>query len=122
MRLSGAKIEADKYPDEHFLRQKFTRIFFTISKIDGFTMGVYKDSVAQSYAIGNGLNYTLLDSVPIKCGVEYANCFTDDNLNSTFHYTFTPETTQDYVLYSVGGCDTYAKLYLDGNLVAEMMI
>ena len=93
--------------------------FSQSQKIDGFTMGVYKDSVAQSYAIGNGLNYTLLDSVPIKCGVEYANCFTDDNLNSTFHYTFTPETTQDYVLYSVGGCDTYAKLYLDGNLVAE---
>ena len=77
--------------------------FSQSQKVDGFTMGVYKDSVAQSYAIGNGLNYTLLDSVPIKCGVEYANCFTDDNLNSTFHYTFTPETTQDYVLYSVGG-------------------
>lgn len=88
-------------------------------KVDGFMMGVYENSLAQSYAIGNGFGYKILDAVPIKCGVEYASSFTEDNLNSTFHYVFTPDVTQKYVLYSVGGCDTYAKLYLDGNLVAE---
>lgn len=89
------------------------------TKVDGFTMGVFKDSLAYSYAVGNGFDYTLLDTIPIKCGVEYAASFTDDNINDSFHYTFTPDKTQKYSLYSVGGCDTYAKLYLDGELLAE---
>lgn len=91
----------------------------SLTKVDGFTMGVFKNSLAYSYAVGNGFDYTLIDSVPVKCGVEYAASFTDDNINDTFHYTFTPDKTQEYVLYSMGGCDTYAKLYLDGELIAE---
>ena len=89
------------------------------TKTDGFTMGVFKDSLAYSYAIGNGFDYTLLDEIPIKCGVEYSASFSDDNISDSYHYTFTPDETQKYVLYSVGGCDTYAKLYLDGELIAE---
>ncbi|WP_294836603.1 leucine-rich repeat domain-containing protein [uncultured Eubacterium sp.] len=88
-------------------------------KVEGFTMGVYENSVSHSYAIGNGFAYTFLDSIPIKCGVEYANAFTESNENDVFHYTFSPDKTQEYILYSVGGCDTYGKLYLDGKLLAE---
>lgn len=89
------------------------------TKTDGFTMGVFKNSPAYSYAQGNGFDYVLLDEVPIKCGVEYAASFTDDNIGDSFHYTFTPDKTQEYVMYSVGGCDTYAKLYLDGEIIAQ---
>lgn len=91
----------------------------TSSKTDGFTLGVFKDSLAYNYALGNGIAYTLLDEIPLSCGIKYDNSFTDDNISDTFHYTFTPDTTQKYVLYSLGDCDTYAKLYLDGKLVAE---
>ena len=51
--------------------------------------------------------------------MEYAASFTDDNIGDSFHYTFTPDKTQEYVMYSVGGCDTYAKLYLDGEIIAQ---
>lgn len=88
-------------------------------KAEGFTLGVYEDTLAQNYAIGNGFDYVLLDSIPIKCGVEYKNTFTKDNINSSFHYTFTPDKTQEYAVYSLGECDTYAKLYCNGELIAE---
>lgn len=89
------------------------------SKVDGVTFGVFKDSSSYYYALDNGFDYVLLDAVPVECGVAYTNTFNDSNINDEFHYTFTPAVTQEYTIYSVGGCDTYARLYREGELIAE---
>lgn len=88
-------------------------------KVEDFSMRVFENSTAHSYAMTNAIPYTLIDSVDVKCGVEYNDSFEEDSLNDVRFYTITPELTQQYVIYTNGDCDTCGELYHNGELIAE---
>lgn len=87
--------------------------------IDGFLMRVYSESQAYYYAKNNGILYSLLTSYDIKPCVENPNTVTADIENQKLHYTFTPDTSQRYSIYSSGECDLKAELYENGTLIAS---
>lgn len=82
-------------------------------------MRVYENSDGHTYAVGNGIPYEFLDTIPIECGVNNDNAYTQDNLSTVYHYTFTPDTSEVYNLYSTGNCDLVGKLYENGTLIGE---
>lgn len=98
------------------------RLFFgyasAIEKEQGVSMRVYPSSKGHNYAEINDIPYTLIDGIEMKVGVKYSNSFDVSNVNKEMHYTFTPEITQSYCLYSQGPCDTKARLELAGKELA----
>lgn len=87
------------------------------SVLNDFSLELYNSTQSHIYADTYGIKYDLIDEFELKSNTQNENIFTQDMINSRFHYTFTPDSTQIYCIYSLGKCDTYAELYLDGNLL-----
>ncbi len=92
----------------------------TSSKYDGTSMLVYNNSSAHSYAIANSISYSIVENIPMQCGVSYDNTFTDDNANDIYCYEFMAIDDENYNFYSLGTCDVYAELKrADGSTVSN---
>lgn len=92
------------------------------NKYDDLLMRVYKDTSAYNYAVGNEIAYELLDNAPITIdeGVANYNVYKEDNIDTVYHYSFTPKASGVYNAYSTGNCDLLGRLYDDdGVLLAE---
>lgn len=89
------------------------------SVLDGFSLELYASTQSQIYADTYSIDYIILDTFDLKSNTHNENIFTQDKVNSKFHYTFTPDKTQNYSIYSLGECDTYAELYLNGELLEQ---
>lgn len=83
--------------------------------LEGFSMGVFRNSPGHSYAQDNQIPYTIIDSVYVECGVEYKNSFAADELDDTHFYKINVENSGQYVIYTNGECDTVGELFLDGE-------
>lgn len=88
-------------------------------KYSDVKMYVFENSLAHNFAVGNGFDFELIDTIPIITGVELFNTFTSDNQSKSIHYTFTPRVSQEYVLYTFGDCDTRGDLYFGSSLLAS---
>lgn len=88
-------------------------------QMNDFSMSVFGDSPGYLYAQSNEIPYTIIDSIPVECGVAYNNSFGADELTKYHLYTITPKVTQNYVIYTSGECDTLGELYYMGECLAE---
>lgn len=84
-----------------------------------FSLELYSSTQPQIYADTYNIDYKTIDVFDLKSNTQNKNTFTQDKVNSKFHYTFTPEKTQSYSIYSLGDCDTYAQLCLNGEVLEE---
>lgn len=89
------------------------------TKYSDVTLYVYKNTNAYNYAVAKGFNYVLLDEIPIECGVEYYNIYKSEDINEPHHYTFTPDSTQEYCFYTVSSLDVSARLESNGVVLKE---
>lgn len=84
------------------------------------SMMVYNNTSGYSYAVANGISYTLIDNIPMEKGVSYYNTFNDDNINTTYCYEFEVDSSNSYNFYSLGDCDITAVLKdAEGNIVEQ---
>ena len=83
-------------------------------------MTVYSGSNGQTYADTNGFGYTVTDITYAECAVEYKNTYNDNNVNRTFDYSFTADSSIVYNFYTRGDCDVSAVLKDSaGNTIAS---
>ncbi len=72
---------------------------------EDFTMGVFRDSKAYTYATKYYISYELLDSMVIEEGDEIDGTYYDDSLDEEISYYFTPTVDCQYVFSSSGDVD-----------------
>lgn len=90
------------------------------TKYTDVRMTVYSGSNGQTYADTNGFAYTVADVTYAECAVEYKNTYDDNNVNRTFDYSFTADSSIVYNFYTKGDCDVSAVLKDSaGNIVAS---
>jgi hypothetical protein len=78
---------------------------------DGFSMKVFSGSDAMTYAMARSIPYTLLDAIPLELGAENKNEYLEETVNNVHKYSFTPEISQKYNIYSDGEVDLRATLF-----------
>lgn len=99
---------------------KFFGFANSSTKYTDVRMTVYSGSSGQTYADTNGFAYTVADVTNTECGVEYKNTYDDNNVNRTFDYSFTADSSIVYNFYTRGNCDVSAVLKDSaGNIVAS---
>ena len=84
-------------------------------KYSGISMKVYSGSDAMAYAKSKTIDYTLLDTVKLELGVYNINEYIEETLNNEYTYSFIPDITQRYNIYSTGDADLRAVLTHNGN-------
>lgn len=90
------------------------------SKYADVSMSVYADSNAQVYADAASIPYTIFNTIDVRTAVGYENTYTDDNVSSSYVYSFTPDTSEKYNIYTRGDCDVTGVLSdADGNTISE---
>lgn len=96
----------------------------TSTKYADVSMRVYEDTAAQLYAQAASISYTLYDTVPAQTAVGYSNTYSQNeeknNLSKEYVYSFVPDTTEEYNIYTRGDCDVEGTVTdSDGNLIAK---
>lgn len=89
------------------------------SKYTDVNMTVFANSKALVYAQANSISYTIYDSIPVECAVGYSNIYDEDNVDKQYTYTFIPDFSGNYNIYTRGDCDVQATLYCNDTLIAE---
>lgn len=87
-------------------------------KYDGIRMQVYSGSDGLTYAKTKSISYTILDSIPLYCGVENCNQYIEETMGYVYTYTFVPGSSISYNFYSKGSADVNAVLYDSRGKVA----
>ena len=78
-------------------------------------LNVFPNSNSYNYAIVNSIKYNLIDTVKTECAVGYTNTYDKESRDKIFTYSFIPDTTEKYCIYTRGNCDVDAVLYQAGN-------
>ncbi|MBR4241090.1 MAG: leucine-rich repeat domain-containing protein, partial [Eubacterium sp.] len=79
-------------------------------KYENATMKVFSGSEALVYAKTKAIPYTLFSEIPLEPGAVNDNEFVDETVSNTCLYSFTPEVSQTYNIYSTGDVDLTAVL------------
>ena len=79
-------------------------------KYDNASMKVLASSDGLVYAKTRAIPYTILDTIPLELGAENKNEYIEETLNNKYVYSFIPEITQTYNIYSTGDVDLTAVL------------
>lgn len=80
------------------------------SKYADVVMNVYDSSPAHVYAITNKFTCSILEKIPMECGVKYVSSYSDETQNDIFTFEFTADSSLKYNFYSCGGTDVKATL------------
>ncbi len=89
------------------------------SKYSDVKMTVFENSPALVYAQANSIDYDIYNSIPVECAVGYTNTYTQDNMENRYSYTFIPQFSSNYNIYTRGDCDVKATLYQDDVVINE---
>lgn len=91
----------------------------TGSVYENFTMNVFRDSKAYTYAVKYFVKYTLLDTMNL-CEGDELNCeYFSDSLSEEIKYYFNPSYDGQYNFYSSGEVDVDCVLTdYEGNIIA----
>ncbi len=112
--LKSISVPKNASCDKYFFGYQTNKI-----KYADTVMNVYQDSNAYNYALTNGINYTLLDTVDTEYGVPYYNKYSADSIDEVHHYTFTADSDIPVRFYTTGSIDVRATLKHNGEIVAE---
>lgn len=86
---------------------------------EDFTMGVFRDSKAYTYAGRYFINYRLLNAMTVQEGDELSCAYFDDSLDEQIKYYFTAKADAQYLFYSTGKVDVDCELTdSKGNIIA----
>lgn len=91
-----------------------------LNKYSGTQLQVCDNSAAMVYAQASSINYTVYDIIPIECAVEYKNTYTDSNMNSVYTYSFVPDYSAVYNIYTRGDCDVKGVVYEGDNILSQV--
>lgn len=83
------------------------------------SLNVYADSSGYTYAISSKIAYTLYDTIDAECAVGYSYTYTQENVDESLTYRFTPSTSEAYNFYSLGNCDVDAELRQGETIIAS---
>ena len=73
-------------------------------------MKLFSGSDAMAYAKTRSIPYELIEVIPLELGVVNKNEYIEDTFNKDYYYSFIPETTQIYNIYSTGDVDLRAVI------------
>lgn len=82
----------------------------TSTKYTDVSMTVFESSSPYVYAQSQNIPFTLYSDIEIECAVGNQNTYTDDNINESYTYLFTPNSDEKYNFYTRGDCDVTAVL------------
>ncbi len=83
------------------------------------SMKLFSGSQAIAYAKTKGIPFTLLDEIPLELGAVNNDEFVDDTVSNSVDYSFTPETSGVYNIYSTGEVDLTAVLSDENGKLLE---